>query len=204
MKIEQNLNRRNKQAIKIERIYRVLLSIPYVERSIRKISKEAETDYHWTYKNMKELEEKGIIQGTKLIDPKSLFKIWSERPVTTLFREYHIPNPKSFIENIELDYALTTYHAENQIGNYLIPRIMDVYIHENDINEWHEKLIDQGYAGKGNVRILLADEHVFWDRISEGPLNTVSIQQLIVDLLREGGLCVEAAEILMERYYGKE
>lgn len=203
MKVEDNLNRRNKQSIKIERIYRVLLSIPDVERSVRRISKEAETDYHWTYNTIKELEERGIVHCTRLMDPSSLFRVWAERPVTTLFREYHIQNPKSFIENIELDHALTTYYAENQIGNYLVPRIMDIYIHEKDIDLWHEKLIEKGFAGQGNVRILLGDEHVFWDRISKGPLKTVSIQQLIVDLLREGGVCVEAAEILMERYYGR-
>ena len=76
----------------------------------------------------------------------------------------------------------------------------DIYIHEKDSNRWHKKLMENGLVGKGNVRILLADEHVFWDRILEGSMKTVSIQQLIVDLMREGGVCMEAAEMLMERY----
>jgi len=204
MKVEDNLSKRNRQAIKIERIFRILLSICYAERSVRRISKEADTDYHWTYKTLKELERDGIVQGTKIIDPMSLFKKWADRPTSVLFREYHIQDPKKFIHETDLDYAMTTYYAENQIGSYLIPRIMDIYIHEKDINLWHEKLIDNGYVGKGNVRILLADEHVFWDSIQEGPLKTVSIQQLIVDLMREGGVCTEAAEILVERYYGRK
>ncbi len=203
MMVEGNQSKRNRRAIKIERIFRVLLSIPYVERSVRKVSKEAEADYHWTYNILKELEREGIVQDTKIIDPMSLFKKWADRPNSVLFREYHIQNPKKFILETELDYAMTTYFAENQIGSYLIPRIMDIYIHEEDINIWHENLIENGYVGKGNVRILLADEHVFWDSINEGPLKTVSVQQLIVDLMREGGVCTEAAEILVERYYGR-
>lgn len=204
MMVEDNQSKRNRQAIKIERIFRVLLSIPYVERSVRRISKEADTDYHWTYKTLKELEREGIVQAMKVIDPMSLFRKWADRPTSVLFREYHIQDPKKFIQEMELDYAMTTYYAENQIGGYLISRIMDIYIHEKDINLWHEKLIENGYVGKGNVRILLADEHVFWDSIQEGPLKTVSIQQLIVDLMREGGVCTEAAEILVERCYGRK
>ncbi len=204
MKGEEILSTRKRNAIKIERIYRILLSLPYIERSVYRISKESDTDYHWTYKTLKELEKQGVVEGHTLVEPISLFKIWADRPNSTLFRDYHIQEPKKFIQEVELDHAITTYYAENQIGSYLIPRILDIYIHEKDSRLWHEKLIKNGYAGKGNVRILLADEHVFWNRIQEGPLHTVSIQQLIVDLMREGGVCMEAAEILMERFYGKK
>ena len=195
---------RKRNATKIERIYRILLSVPYIERSIYRISKESDTDYHWTHNTLKELEKQGVVEGSTLIEPISLFKIWAERPISTLFREYHIQEPKKFIKEVKLDHAITTYYAENQIGSYLIPRIFDIYIHEKDSKLWHERLIENGYVGKGNVRILLADEHVFWNRILEGPLKTVSIQQLIVDLIREGGVCVEAAEILMERFYDRK
>ena len=204
MKREEVLSSRKRNAIKIERIYRILLSVPYVERSIYRISKESDTDYHWTYDTMKDLEKQGVVEGSSLIEPISLFKIWADRSNSTLFREYHIQEPKKFIKEVKLDHAITTYYAENQIGSYLIPSVLEIYIHEKDSKLWHERLIANGYVGKGNVRILLADEHVFWDRILEGPLKTVSLQQLIVDLMREGGVCMEAAEILMERYYDRK
>ncbi len=204
MKREEILSSRKRNAIKIERIYRILLSFPYVERSVYRISKESDTDYHWTYNTLKDLEKLGVMEGSTLIEPISLFKIWADRPISTLFREYHIQEPKKFIKKVKLDHAITTYYAENQIGSYLIPSRLDIYIHEEDSKLWHERLIENGYVGKGNVRILLADEHVLWNRILEGPLKTVSIQQLIVDLIREGGVCMEAAEILMERYYDRK
>ena len=132
MKGEKILSSGKRNASKLERIFRILLSLPFVERSIYRISKESDTDYHWTYNTLKELEKLGVVEGQKLIEPISLFKIWADRPITTLFREYHIQEPKKFIHEVELDYAITTYYAENQLGSYLIPRIMDIYIHEKD------------------------------------------------------------------------
>ena len=74
MKVEENLSKRKRQAIKIERVYRILLSVPYVKRSVRNISKEAQTDYHWTHNIMKDLERMGIVEDSKVIDPISLFQ----------------------------------------------------------------------------------------------------------------------------------
>jgi len=51
------------------------------------------------------------------------------------------------------------------------------------------------------IGYFLTDEHVFWNRIEVKEWPIVSIQQLIVDLLREGAECREAAEILIRRFY---
>jgi hypothetical protein len=56
-----------------------------------------------------------------------------------------------------------------------------------------------GLYGKGNVRIIVTDEHIMYGKRSIDGLSIVSIPQLIVDLIKEGGPCQEAAEMLMKR-----
>jgi hypothetical protein len=48
---------------------------------------------------------------------------------------------------------------------------------------------------------MLADDHVFFERQEIEGWPVVSIQQLIVDLLRTGAECVEAANLLIRREY---
>jgi hypothetical protein len=57
----------------------------------------------------------------------------------------------------------------------------------------------EGLVGKGNLRLLIADEHVFYGAFKRQSLMVVSIPQLIVDLLEEGGVCIEAAEKLINK-----
>ena len=53
--------------------------------------------------------------------------------------------------------------------------------------------------GKGNLRLLMDDEHVFYGSFEQKGLKVVSLPQLIVDLFDEGGVCVEAAEMLLKK-----
>jgi len=192
-----NINRGSK----IERIYRILLSIPKSKRSWYKIAKMANVSYGWAYNILSKLQDDNIIRGSNIKRPKQLFLIWVKRPTNKLFRQYHIQNPKELLYNINLDYALTTYYAEQLVGNYLFPTFYDIYIHKQDANKWHLYLSKIGFVGKGNLRVFLTDEHVFWNSIEVKEWPIVSIQQLIVDLLREGAECREAAEILIRRFY---
>jgi hypothetical protein len=57
----------------------------------------------------------------------------------------------------------------------------------------------EGLVGKGNMRLLTTDPHVFYNSFRQQGLNIVSIPQLIVDLLEEDGVCTEAAEKLLEK-----
>lgn len=58
-------------------------------------------------------------------------------------------------------------------------------------------LSDNGLVGKGNVRTLVDDEHVFYNAHTVKNINVVSTPQLILDLLIEGGPSAEAAEMLL-------
>ena len=62
-------------------------------------------------------------------------------------------------------------------------------------------MMSQGLVGRGNVQVILADEHVFYDRQEVDGWPLVSVQQLIVDLYRTGVECAEAADLLVGRLY---
>jgi hypothetical protein len=49
------------------------------------------------------------------------------------------------------------------------------------------------------VRILIADSHVFYGSFKRQNLTVVCIPQLIADLFKEGGVCTEAAEKLLQK-----
>jgi hypothetical protein len=73
--------------------------------------------------------------------------------------------------------------------------------YDHELEKWHNYLMNSGYVGKGNVKIYFTDQHVFFEKYEVEGWPVVSIQQLIVDLIREGAECKEAAEILMKRIY---
>jgi hypothetical protein len=50
-----------------------------------------------------------------------------------------------------------------------------------------------------SLRILIADNQVFFGSFKRQKLNVVCIPQLIVDLFQEGGVCIEAAEKLLQK-----
>jgi hypothetical protein len=83
----------------------------------------------------------------------------------------------------------------------LFPSRVDIYIQEHDLQAWHELLTATGLVGKGNFRLLIDDSHVFYANIKKKGYSIVSTSQLIFDLLREQGVAVEAAHMLIERKY---
>jgi len=186
---------------KVERIYRIFLSLRIKKRTWYRIAKEADVVYSWTDKVLKELESEQIIKGSKLKKPKALFEKWRDRTDQRGFREYHVQNPEKILMETQMEYALTGYFAENLIGHYLFPRYYEFYIRPKDALKWHYLLSKNGYVGKGNVRVILADEQVFFERSKIDNWPVVSIQQLIVDLMREGAECSEAADNLISKVY---
>ena len=108
-------------------------------------------------------------------------------------------DPLSLLNKAKIPYALTTYQAENLVQRYLFPSRTDFYIERKDTEEWHKLLTAEGLVGKGNVRILIADSHVFYGSFKRQNLTVACIPQLIVDLFKEGGVCTEAAEKLLQK-----
>lgn len=184
---------------KRERILRVLLSEPK-HLSKNELSKRAGCTRQWIILFLKELEKKGFVKGTKVKDKKKLIKYWlSIHKKPKKYKEYMIKEPLKVLRNIKLDYALTTYQAENIIQHHLFPSRIDIYIKESDFQKWHGFLLNNGLYGKGNVRIIIEDEHVMYGKRKLNNLFVVSLPQLLIDLFVESGPCEEAAEMLMRK-----
>ncbi len=186
---------------KVERIYRVLLSTRLGQPSWYRVAKEADVAYGWTHRVLKSLEREGILEGRKVVDAGALFALWAARPDKRVYREYYVREPSDVIRDAGMDHTLTGYAAENLIGHYLVPRYQEVYIHEEDAAAWHDLMTSRGLVGRGNVQIILADEHVFYERQDVDGWPLVSSQQVIVDLYRTGVECAEAADLLVGRLY---
>lgn len=182
-----------------ERVLRILLNNPSGTLTKYRIAKEAGGTYPWVHDLLGKLQEDGLIEGTKTKEFGKLIARWQQWRLAPEIREYMLRKPLSVFAKTDLPYALTTYQAENLVQNYLFPSRIDFYINRSDLAKWHELVSGEGLVGKGNTRVLLADEHVFYNSSERGGFRIVSIPQLIVDLLAEGGVCVEAAEMLIER-----
>jgi hypothetical protein len=186
-----NLNR--------QRIIRTLLNNPQGNLTKYKVAKLSECKFPTTHRILKELEKQGLIDGTKVNDFRSLIMWWKKWQVKPRERWYLVKDPVNLLIKSKLQYAVTTYQAENRVQNNLFATITDFYIRSKDVLLWHRKLLENGLVGKGNVRLLVGDEHVFYNSFVSNQLNLVSLPQLIVDLLNEGGSCVEAANQLIQK-----
>jgi hypothetical protein len=182
-----------------ERVIRILLNEPNGTLTMYRISKEAKCSFPWVHEFLRKLEAKALVNKTTVKDYTGLLKYWLEVKIPANKKEYMHRDPLSLLKSIRLQYALTTYQAENLVQHYLFPSRIDLYIMEKDAEQWHELLTKEGLVGKGNVKLLTADDHVFYGSFQRGGLSIVSLPQLIVDLFEEGGVCVTAAEKLLEQ-----
>ena len=187
------------RGLKRERILRVLLTEPK-PLSKNELSKKAQCTRQWVILFLRELEKKKLVKTTTIIDPAQLIKYWitiHKKPKK--YREYMVHEPLKLLKKIKCDYALTTYQAENIVEHHLFPSRTDIYIKEKDLKTWHSNLLQQGLYGKGNVRIIMVEEHVSYGRKKINGLFIVSLPQLIIDLFLEGGPAAEAAEMLLAK-----
>jgi hypothetical protein len=182
-----------------ERIIRILLNEPGGTLTKYRVAKEAECSFSWVHEFLGKLETMRLVNGTRIRDYEGLIGYWRKVKTKPDKKEYMHKDPLSLLKRTMLQYALTTYQAENLVQHYLFPSRTDLYIMEKDAERWHELMARDGLVGKGNVRLLLADCHVFYGLFEQHELKIVSLPQLIVDLFDEGGVCVEAAEKLVEK-----
>ena len=172
-----------------------------------KIAKLSGCSPSWVYMFMEELRKKELIVNNNL-KYKELFEYWLSIHKQLKFREYMLKNPLDIFEETKMEYALTTYMAENMLQSYLFPLRYDFYIKSQDLEKWHSMLSGKGFYGKGNVRILISeDDFVFYDKFpfkfqeNKKPIFITSIPQVIIDLLAEDGPAKEAGYMLIKRTY---
>ena len=179
-----------------EQIIKVLLT----NKSLTKyrIAKLANASFGWTHQFLKNLEKLKLIKETKVTNVEGLIDYWMKIKKKSKQREYMIQEPLEIIKSAKLDYAITTYYAENVLQKYIFPSRLDFYIKEQDLEKWHKILTSKGLYGKGNVRILINNSGLFLSQKIQG-LNIVCLPQLIIDLKLEGGPAEEAAEMLIKK-----
>lgn len=182
-----------------ERIIRTLLVEPNGTLTKYKLAKTAKASFPWTHEFLNKLQALKLVKGTQVTNYAELINYWLAIKTKPEKKDYMHKNPISLIQETNLPYALTTYQAENLVQHYLFPSRTDLYIKKEDADKWHEKLTVEGLVGKGNLKLLIADEHVFYGAFKRQNLTVVSIPQLIVDLLQEGGVCTDAAEKLINK-----
>lgn len=182
-----------------ERIIRVLLNEPAGTLTKYSVAKKAKCSYPWVHEFLGKLEAMGQVNQTKVTDYRGIMNYWQKVKTKPTKKEYMHKDPLGLLKRTKLQYALTTYQAENLVQHYLFPSRTDLYIKKKDADQWHELITMDGLVGKGNVRLLQADNHVFYSSFERHGLKIVSLPQLILDLFEEGSVCVEAAEKLLEK-----
>lgn len=182
-----------------DRMLRIIANNPRGDISKYRIAKLADCSYPWVREFFLKLTKIRLVKDTTVLDYSGLLNYWQSHRIKNKHREYMLKDPLKTLKNTSLSYALTTYQAENLVQNYLFPSRVDIYINESEWRQWHDILSKKGLVGKGNVRLLLSDDHVFYDSFEKDGLKLVSMPQLIIDLMNEGGVCVEAADLLIKR-----
>ena len=196
MKNDTFVSNERKSAIK-SRLARVLLNHPEGHLTKYRIAQLSENKYPWMHQVLKTLEKQEIIQGTRVLKFQSLLELWMKWEPPYKSMSYLIKNPIKVLRKTKLEYALTTYYAENLIQNYLFPSRIDLHIKSDEKIQWHRLLARNGLVGKGNTRIIISNEHVFYNSFERDGLHISSVPQIILDLYNEGGVCVESGEMLM-------
>jgi len=184
---------------KIERILRVLLNDPYGKLTKYRMAKNSQTSFPWVHQYLTRLEKYGYIKNTTVKNFPAIYEIWKNQRRNIERKNFVINDPMSLLSDVQMKYALTTYQGENLVQGYLFPSRFDIYIERKDYDTWNEFLKEHGLMGPGNFRILIDDEHVFYNMLKLKEFNVVSIPQLIVDLYKEGSVCGEAADNLVNQ-----
>jgi hypothetical protein len=182
-----------------ERIIRILLNEPDGTLTKYRVAKKANCSFSWAHEFLGKLETKELVHKTKVINYAKLVRYWLQVKRKPEKKGYLHKNPLRVIRRSGLQYALTTYQAENLVQNYLFPSRTDLYIIDEDAKRWHELIMTEGLRGDGNVNLLITDRQVLYGTFQKDGLNIVSLPQLIIDLFDEGGICMEAAEKLLEK-----
>jgi DNA-binding Lrp family transcriptional regulator len=187
-----------------ERIIRVLLNHTGDNLTKYRLAQLADASESWTRQYTEKLEEKGLIEGTEVAVAADLYRVWLEQRIEPNQLEISLQQPMNLLAETDLEYALTTYQAENRHQEFLFASSTDFYISPEDISNWLEIVEEKGLLGGGNTRIRVLDDHVCYNQQRVNGFLTVSVPQLILDLLAEGGPCEEAAEKLIDSYHGEQ
>ncbi len=185
---------------KRERIIRVLLNEPNGNLTKYRIAKLSDCSTSWTIEYLQILQKKRLVKGTKVVNIKNLIELWESISRKTKHYDFFVNSPSKFLKKIDMEYALTTYFAENLLNHYLFPSRADLYVIKEDLPKWKNIIVKKGLVGKGNLRLLVYDPHVLYKKSKIKGLWVASTPQVLLDLKKEGGVCKEAYDIMVKKY----
>jgi hypothetical protein len=185
---------------KEDRILRIVLNDPGGNLSKSQIAKLADCSRIWVIKFLRKLQHMGLVKDRTVTNYRGLLDYWQGIRPTFDFRDYLVHDETEVVRGSSLLYAFTTYRAEILVQRYLFPSRTDAYILSEDRGKWHKAILDaDGLVGKGNLRLIFANQYVFYGAESIQGFRVVSRPQLILDLRAEGGPAVEAADMLLSK-----
>lgn len=183
------------------RIIRVLLSNTKGTLTKYRIAKIVDCSTAWAIEFLQNLEKKRLVKKTKVLNFEKLVDYYIEIAQKLKYFDFYVKDPISLLKQSKLDYALTTYGAENLTSHHLFPSRYDIYVKEEDLDKWKSLIIKNGLLGKGNFRIIVInDANTLKEATTIKMLKVVSMPQLLIDLKKEGGVCLEAYKILVKEY----
>ncbi len=186
--------------IKNLRIIRILLSNPDGSLTKYGIAKLADCAKSWVIEFLRKLEMQKLVKNTKVLDFDKLVDLYIEIMPKMKYFEFFVQDSVKFLKQSKLDYALTTYGAENFTSHHLFSSRYDIYIKEEDFDKWKTFILEKGLLGKGNLRLIIAKDNAIFKEAKEiKGIRIVPMPQLLIDLKREGGVCMEAYNILVKR-----
>ncbi|MEK6921014.1 MAG: hypothetical protein AABX82_03970 [Nanoarchaeota archaeon] len=187
--------------VKARRIILELLHRPDGSLTKYRMAKETETNISWVIALLRKLEERKLVKETKVQDVDKLIDYYLTLEKKSIHFDFFIQEPREYFLSQKKTYLLTTYAAENNISYHLFLTRFDTYVKEEEIQVWKEELFKKGLLGKGNVRLIIPpDPYIFKFTQKIKGLCLVTIPLLLIDLKREGGVCMQAYEYLVKKY----
>ncbi|MDG6971704.1 MAG: hypothetical protein JRN54_11495 [Nitrososphaerota archaeon] len=187
--------------IKNVRVIKRLLEKPGGEWTKYALAKAAGCAQPWVIEYLRGLEKRGLVDGTKVVDQIALAKLGASiarGPLNTV--ECHHQHPVELLKAMESDYAVTTTYAENEVTHLLFRTRCDVYVTEPAMKWLLERIRKEGLLGRGNLRLMIpCDPAVITEASVIHELRIVSRGQLMLDLMKEGGVCVQAVEEMVKQ-----
>lgn len=190
--------------IKSKRIILELLHHPEGNLTKYRLAKKTETNISWVISFLRKLEQKKLTKNTKVLKFNQLIDYYLSFETKITYFEFYLTQPLNYLKEVKSDYALTTYSAENLVSHHLFPSRIDVYIKREDLEKWKKELFKKGLIGKGNLRLIVAHDNYLFKFVQKiKNLILVSVPILMIDLKREGGVCLQAYEYLVKKYVQK-
>lgn len=155
-----------------ERILRVMLH-PWFglpgHRSLKQVAEQADAAYGWVHRTWQDLATVGAFRQRPSIllqDPAKAFEYWLKHRPDRVQADYHVVGGLDFLKGIvanrQLEYAATTYLAENLVQGHLFPRRFDLYVRAGQQKSWHAELTKRGFPvdstreDRGIIRLIRA------------------------------------------------